>query len=1085
MRKHFAKITTLALMAMLALSACAGQQGDTGPAGPDGANGANGTNGINGKDGKDGVSCTVTSNTAEATKTITCTDGTSATISNGKDGKDGLNGKDGQNGTNGKDGTNGLDGKDGANGKDGASGTNGLDGKDGTNGTDGKDGANGKDGKDGTSCTVVNNGNGTRTITCGDGSSIMVFDAVLDYNAMTADERAESALNLVVTDVTIPADGRPEVTFKVSERHGYGVTGLTKIPQGSTAMVTGFRFAFLKLADNVNGSANTTWVSYMANNDHSSAGSETATAAGFTDKGDGMYSYKLTRNITAGKDAAGTTYEADKIHRMVVIFYASGNPFPPVNVVKDFVPSTGADMTNSQEKVDAAACLECHTTFRTVTGGAGALGAGEFHGGVRYDVRTCVACHNDQRRFSSSGAKVAEPAFAADGTWTGNAAVINGEAVINFPVMIHKIHMGKELALHGGTYAGLPQPYEVTYPQDIRNCSKCHRAPAAKAGTYAEAANVSIRACGACHDGKSFVTPVPNGRTAHSGGAQADDKFCGVCHSTGGLAGSVLDSHKPIAPPDPNNTWSGGTNSNTNSAYIAGVGYVPKGAKVITYDLKSVSTWLDESVIPSVKRPQMVFKFKMADPTATPPVGATDVVFQTYAAGVTTELMAGFTGSPSAYFVYAVPQDGRTTPADYNVSASAYIKSVWNGTATSTSAGTLTGPDATGYYTLQLKGVAIPDNATMLTGGLGYTYSLGSAPSYAGSPPLVQTDLPDYPLTLNATSNKYVGGLIVPPPDVAKVAEGHTGRRQIVDNAKCGSCHVTLGVSPTFHAGQRNDAPTCSFCHNPNRTSTGWSANVKDFVHSIHGSEKRSTPFTWQQQTPEEGFWAATYPAVLNKCETCHLPGTYDFSGTAAAAAVPNLLPSTVAQGRYNGSAATNTTFYRLSPYITKDNTTDYGYGFSTSDIKVTLPNGVAGTQGTTNCAPATPCVCSAANPCTVTISGPYTWNNVPVTMKQGATTCSEATPCACTTAVPCTGTLATCSPAAPCQPQATTLVVSPIAAACSSCHDSASAVDHMQGMGASFYEPRSSALAKPEQCLLCHGPGKLAAVGERHAIKP
>ena len=47
------------------------------------------------------------------------------------------------------------------------------------------------------------------------------------------------------------------------------------------------------------------------------------------------------------------------------------------------------------------------------------FGSGEFHSGVRYDVRTCVGCHNDQRRFTSSGAPVAEPTIAADGTWTG------------------------------------------------------------------------------------------------------------------------------------------------------------------------------------------------------------------------------------------------------------------------------------------------------------------------------------------------------------------------------------------------------------------------------------------------------------------------------------------------------------------------------------------------------------------------------------------------------------------------------------------------------------------------------------------
>ena len=116
----------------------------------------------------------------------------------------------------------------------------------------------------------------------------------------------------------------------------------------------------------------------------------------------------------------------------------------------------------------------------------------------------------------------------------------------------------------------------------------------------------------------------------------------------------------------------------------------------------------------------------------------------------------------------------------------------------------------------------------MLTGGLGYTYSLSSAP------PLVQTNLPAYPWTANVPADgKAQGGLSVPAPNVWKVATGYTGRRPIVDNARCKTCHGALGVAPTFHAGQRNDGPTCSFCHNPNRTSSGWSAGVQ-VLHPRH-----------------------------------------------------------------------------------------------------------------------------------------------------------------------------------------------------------------------------------------------------------
>jgi hypothetical protein len=58
----------------------------------------------------------------------------------------------------------------------------------------------------------------------------------------------------------------------------------------------------------------------------------------------------------------------------------------------------------------------------------------------------------------------------------------------------------------------------------------------------------------------------------------------------------------------------------------------------------------------------------------------------------------------------------------------------------------------------------------------------------------------------------------------------------------------------------------------------------------------------------------------------------------------------------------------------------------------------------------------------------------------------------------------------------ATVLVTSPITSACSACHDSAEAVAHFQSNGGQFYAARGSAtLTSNEQCLICHGAGKVA----------
>ena len=312
-----------------------------------------------------------------------------------------------------------------------------------------------------------------------------------------------------------------------------------------------------------------------------------------------------------------------------------------------------------------------------------------------------------------------------------------------------------------------------------------------------------------------------------------------------------------------------------------------------------------------------------------------------------------------------------------------------------------------------------PPGGKMLTGGLGYTYNISTAR------PLTQINLPAYPYT----ASTGIGGLLVASPNVSKVATAFTARRPVVEAARCNNCHSQLGVGPTVHAGQRNDGPTCSFCHNPNRTSSAWSANSKDFIHSIHGGRVRTVAFNWKALSETENFSEVEFPSNVNDCQACHLPGTYDFTLPSTVAALPNMLPSTVGQGKYNGDRGITpnpdggtvpvaadggvgnpTGWYSISPYVVTDNVTDYGAGFAYNTTD----------GGTTQAAP-------------------------------------------------------------------TTLVKTPITAACSACHDADATIGHMESMGGAFYRPRSSLTRYPnvtaswEQCLICHGPGTIAPITLMH----
>ena len=100
-------------------------------------------------------------------------------------------------------------------------------------------------------------------------------------------------------------------------------------------------------------------------------------------------------------------------------------------------------------------------------------------------------------------------------------------------------------------------------------------------------------------------------------------------------------------------------------------------------------------------------------------------------------------------------------------------------------------------------------------------------------------------------------------------------------------------------------------------------------MHAIHAAAKREKQFTWHASSTTDGFWKIGYPGILNNCETCHVPGMYDFSAATSSSALPNRLYRTVATGKFNRNGADPVANFAISPYVTADNVTDYGAGFA------------------------------------------------------------------------------------------------------------------------------------------------------------
>jgi len=792
-------IHTLLFAGALLLCAC-GSDGAKGPAGADGAPGKAGSDGEPGdkgdrgsagepgKAGTPGTSCTVTDE-GEGTRTVSCTDGTQVTIN------------------------------------DGAQGTPGTPGTPGKDGNDGKPGDAGAPGANGTSCSVDDNLDGTKTISCTDGTNVIVRDGAPGAASFSLRAEMPKQLTISITAVTIASP--PVLNFFVTDTAGRGATGL--VVDGTSA--SNLRFTLAKLVPAAAGSGDPDrWQSYInrATSGHTMATYERNGT--LVDRGDGRYTYTFATDPATSTDPVSSAlivYDATLTHRVGIQASGSLNSraLPAVNATFDFRPA-GGPVTRTRDVVATTSCNECHGTLKA-------------HGG-RVDTKYCVTCHN--------------PGLSDSTGLTGN-----------FGPLVHSIHSASyrkaqevELSKAPGTfdYVFEGQNFaEVTYPQALNNCLKCHDGtiPSTPQGNNWRAVPTK-EACSGCHVEVDFSAPYSQSK--HLGGPMPNNTTCATpnCHA----AEQIEAQHA------------------TEDA-------TPNTPQVIT-DLQG--------------NPAINFSYAIKEVTvngSNQPV----VVFRILKDGAPMTLAASYpdlTGGPSFLVAYAsADQDGVTAPVDYNNKgkkaaqpASVAIANLVNGTQ-----GSLSAPDLEGYYTATLTGsanaAAFPVGATLRAVALQGYFS--------------QKDF--FGVGLHLARHAI---------SVEKPVTGDPARREIVDNAKCSNCHEWfLG-----HGGNRvYSTDVCVMCHVPNLTSSGrglnltthpnaWGVNehpttgfdaaaplswpeesmsFKTLIHSTHASAVRSAPFTFvRDRCSGSGGTSCvyyydlsevTFPGVLNNCETCHKPGTY------------------------------------------------------------------------------------------------------------------------------------------------------------------------------------------------------------------
>jgi OmcA/MtrC family decaheme c-type cytochrome len=609
----------------------------------------------------------------------------------------------------------------------------------------------------------------------------------------------------------------------------------------------------------------------------------------------------------------------------------------PVNVVYDFKPGPSGQPGTAiapdqltREDVNIDSCNVCHEKLA-------------FHGGgARVETRYCVVCHTEQRGYGYANVASTAGKFPAlketatvnpvtgitsysydnDPNTSGSQGTNVADGVVsgNFTTMIHKIHQGGWLVKDNYHYAGIAFNNKgfSKLGGGQRMCTTCHDSKIAS--TADNHKKLPSRAsCGACHDGIVWATGGGStladkqavvyatdvlATSGHVGREQADDSKCALCHT----AANIPVDHRM-------------ENLTKNNKYIL------PGLATFTYEIASAGVDATSN--------DLTIKFRImkqvADSTGSvDKVTPTAVTFLPPAVQPSTAvILSGFEGSPGFLLAYAMPQDGISSPVDYNnlpikqsqpisVAISALLNTSTSATgANTTTVGSLAGPDGSGYYTATIRG-----NGSAVCGGSTTLVKCVFPPTAK----MRAVALQGYFTQVNAptTPQGDVGKVARHAISVVKTVNSDTARRTVVAAEKCAGCHEWF----EGHGGNRvYETQVCVMCHVPGLATSGrgiadaasgtfpglnnWTFdiastkiitdwkfdktlpnaalkfpvttnNFKDMIHGIHAGRERVTPFQDARDrtsTTTAGggviqlldFRRMDFPGKLNNCETCHV----------------------------------------------------------------------------------------------------------------------------------------------------------------------------------------------------------------------
>ena len=659
-------------------------------------------------------------------------------------------------------------------------------------------------------------------------------------NAASVDSILSGAATLDTTDAaapftTLPAGVTPVtvsspavINFTIKTTDGRPVTGLSSDE---------IRFAFAKLIPGspadplVPGSGESgVWTSYIYRLKTSTAfpagvwQATTETPASLAYNAEhGYYSYTFSTDITTATlpDTNTLIWDPAAIHRVAIqlqIKDANGATAAVFNPYFDFSfdaddKSVPADADETHVVVHNTSCNSCHSKLA-------------MHGGGRIEPQYCVMCHNP-----------------------GTTDAVTGN-VLDFKVMIHKIHAGKSLTTAysvGDDRGDLHDYSELGFPQDLRNCTVCHDGtkmddngnPLMPQGDNWKK-KASVQACGACHDDVDFNSHFGGNFDFIADDGTPDNSACARCHTPTSNPLGVENLH-----------WN----------------QLEENSKNYQFNI--------ENVVYNSSSRETTVSYSLSNPNDG----------TTY--NLTADCVGACTDSNKFYNLHLYVASLTLIGAPNSIADYTYTV---NARATD-------GTDEGGHhYTLTLPG--LPDTSVAQPHGTARVVSIGQ---------VLESKI------LNQATGEIDSGTLVNVPVLNTYQEFAIDgelqpRRMVVSDVRCNNCHGLLGtatdsntVANAFHSGARNSVQSCPICHNANRASTtlmtdpngdvlpvfpdttvfagrtfNQSYQFKNMIHGIHGGARRSSPYTHGNPpgTVTDYSVEVDYPGLAD-CTACHEDDSY------------------------------------------------------------------------------------------------------------------------------------------------------------------------------------------------------------------